>query len=612
MNKVEELYSLIENENIKVISFDIFDTLLVRPMQLPLDIFRIVGYRHKIENFRYFRKIAESIARLNKDSSKTDDITLDEIYEELRKILDIDLELLNEVKKTELYIEKQYLKPRKFVKAIYEKALSLNKEIIIVSDMYLPYDFITELLCINGFKDYKKLYLSSVEKKAKGTGKLFELIRDEYKARGIETSQILHIGDNIIADIEKAQLYGLNTFYIPKAIEVLYENLNLRKLIEYNHIKLDSTFLIGFIANELFDNPFIKYDNNTFFDNKLKNISLIVLSPILIIFTKWLIENIIRNNHNKIYFTMRDGFIPIKIFNIMNKYYNLDIDINELHLNRAIRYQKASSTFKNFLNQYFDLGLEPDVTLEEFVENRMFLSEKEKNTCLSFFLKNGKNPKDLFGFLSENIEELKLCFELCKKDMAYKEKNIDKYIDMGFPTKDNIAIFDIGYRGSVGKFLKQQYNIKTHSYQLFSTPLVAINQKQIDINSFSHLSFEERKGTFIIELFEVIISSLESSLKEICFDNNEIKLLLEDNVYKKENILAIQEIQNNLLGFAEEFITMFGDDLKYLCFDGELFMDLIKDFMKDIPISEQNLFKDITFKDSAFICNKKIGELKLN
>ena len=43
--KLEALLARILSDNIKVVSFDIFDTLLVRPVIAPVDLFKIIGIR---------------------------------------------------------------------------------------------------------------------------------------------------------------------------------------------------------------------------------------------------------------------------------------------------------------------------------------------------------------------------------------------------------------------------------------------------------------------------------------------------------------------------------------------------------------------------------------
>ena len=75
----------LEDENIKVVSFDIFETIAFRKVAKPIDIFKIVGNKkfvkkifHNGDAFLNYRIAAEKNARVNKKN--TQEVTLEEIY----------------------------------------------------------------------------------------------------------------------------------------------------------------------------------------------------------------------------------------------------------------------------------------------------------------------------------------------------------------------------------------------------------------------------------------------------------------------------------------------------------------------------------------------------
>jgi hypothetical protein len=83
----QKFNDILENKNIKVVSFDIFDTLAFRKVANPVDIFFKVGKYKYVkdifqtpDNFKLYRINAEKMARsLNKE---LEDITFDLIYEQ--------------------------------------------------------------------------------------------------------------------------------------------------------------------------------------------------------------------------------------------------------------------------------------------------------------------------------------------------------------------------------------------------------------------------------------------------------------------------------------------------------------------------------------------------
>ena len=64
-----------------VISFDIFDTLLLRPYAKPTDLFLHIEKSENIPFFCYLRQEAEKKARIR--HKELEDITFDMIYEEI-------------------------------------------------------------------------------------------------------------------------------------------------------------------------------------------------------------------------------------------------------------------------------------------------------------------------------------------------------------------------------------------------------------------------------------------------------------------------------------------------------------------------------------------------
>ena len=126
----DELKKIIDNFN--VVSFDIFDTLLVRSFIDNNDKFDYIAVLKNIPDFKNLRIKAENKARCLKQikSDKViEDVALTEIYNYLSEeyldliTLEKQLDLMSLRKNNELY-------------EIYNYALSQNKKIIIVSDSY--------------------------------------------------------------------------------------------------------------------------------------------------------------------------------------------------------------------------------------------------------------------------------------------------------------------------------------------------------------------------------------------------------------------------------------------------------------------------------------------
>lgn len=156
-------------------SWDCFDTLIARRYVHPYTIFDEVGKRLSIHNFREIRMEAE----------KQSNGTYDDIYSRLPGI----------DKNIELQVEKEHLFP------IAENMQRVEDGDIIVSDMYLTVEQVTDLLKACGLNKDVKIYVT-------WGGKWDGWIWDQVERPD------LHVGDNLRSDVEIPKQRGINVeFY---------------------------------------------------------------------------------------------------------------------------------------------------------------------------------------------------------------------------------------------------------------------------------------------------------------------------------------------------------------------------------------------------------------
>ncbi|MET8521907.1 glycosyltransferase [Nocardioides sp. NPDC004968] len=189
-----------------VVSFDVFDTALYRAVEFPKDVFRILGSRLGIDRFPSIRRQAEDHARRENDNHKgSREVTLREIYTVMAERYGADPEW--EMLERDLEIELAEANP--YIKEVFDRLLAQGKTIVFTSDMYLPREVIEEMLVRNGFAGYEKIYLSNEYLRRKGDGTLQQVLLEYY---GSETS-IVHVGDNLEADVEQSERVGLPAVY---------------------------------------------------------------------------------------------------------------------------------------------------------------------------------------------------------------------------------------------------------------------------------------------------------------------------------------------------------------------------------------------------------------
>ena len=237
----------------KAISFDIFDTMLLRPCLRPVDIFRLVQRRCVLDNsFQDIRQRAERLAR--SESVDSGEITLTEIYKKIQEISGFSSMEIAQIYEEEIKTELEHLCINPEIKSLYEMALSEHKKIIFCSDMYLPQDIIISALQRNRITEISSLYVSSNFGCTKSDGKLFDIVLKDLSHQSIVPEEVVHIGDNWISDVLNARKAGIRAVWYSSPLHCFQKTDVWKKMKPIFDWESEDTFLLG-NAVRLFFSP---------------------------------------------------------------------------------------------------------------------------------------------------------------------------------------------------------------------------------------------------------------------------------------------------------------------------------------------------------------------
>lgn len=281
----------------KIVSFDIFDTLVFRSFSNPSDLFLKLEVAYNVPDFCNLRVEAEKRARKN---CRQKEITIDDIY----LFLPRDFQFL---KKIEVDAEMETVFSNNFLKKIFNDLINQGKEVILASDMYLKECDIIEILDKCDIKKYKKLYLSSTYGKTKKSGELFEEI---VKENDILSGELLHIGDNSCSDFDIPRTLGIASILYKKncdSIELNYIN-NF-----FTSPKDDKHYLGESILSQLIRCNYQANSNRFWF-----NLGYNFCGPLAYSIVAYLDRQIKTKKPDCLLFIARDGFILQKIYKLMS------------------------------------------------------------------------------------------------------------------------------------------------------------------------------------------------------------------------------------------------------------------------------------------------------
>ena len=289
--------ALYMQEMIKIYSFDIFDTLLLRPYTDPQEIWNILEEQENCKGFAKFRKEADekTYATATREDRET---TIEEAY----SIMPHKYQALM---KKEIELERKVLCANPEMLEKWEKAKSEGKKCILVSDMYLPQEIIEDILIEKGIRGWDALYLSRTYNARKTTGKLFEIM---LKEEGVEPNEVLHIGDNIHSDVKIPKSLGISTCQYEKISDQLYKAFPFTKYINQR--------LTGCIALGYHKYTYSKIKKNEI-TSYWNNLGFIIGGIFGYMYVKWIVEVSRKKGKERILFIGRDGYILKKICNTL-------------------------------------------------------------------------------------------------------------------------------------------------------------------------------------------------------------------------------------------------------------------------------------------------------
>ena len=301
-----------KSEGYSIISFDIFDTLLMRKVLYPNDVFEILANKVSAELKGDFVEVRRGI---QKKLSKKKYPTIDDIYIGIQNHYKLSDRERDEIKTIELDTERKLLIPRQDMIDFLNECLKKGKKVLLVSDMYLSSSFIYDILYNYGLSHGTIMYLSCEYSLGKEEG-LFRIISETYDCR-----DVLHIGDDLFKDVAVPKMFGIETFSIKSALELLSMSIYSNLLIKADSLYKDS--ILGLLISKLFNSPFALSESGG--KLRIANADFLgsILAPLVISYVFWTIGNAKNEKVDLICFVSRDGYLLSEIYEII-----ADSDLN--------------------------------------------------------------------------------------------------------------------------------------------------------------------------------------------------------------------------------------------------------------------------------------------
>ena len=200
-----------EIEKHDIISFDIFDTLVMRKVYYNKDVFRLMALQlDPVWGIDFFSVRTEAEQVLSRETYPY----IEEIYDYISRKYPCLKGKEAELIALEIQLETELILPRKEMVDVFNLAKELGKRVYIVSDMYMHHDTLAAILEKNGITGYEKLLVSSEYNSSKP-----QHLFDHY-LKEIPQGAYLHIGDSWACDIIPSGKLGIDSFRLKMSTEI--------------------------------------------------------------------------------------------------------------------------------------------------------------------------------------------------------------------------------------------------------------------------------------------------------------------------------------------------------------------------------------------------------
>ena len=284
-----------------VVSFDVFDTLLLRPFTKPSDLFEKLERDFGAKGFAKARIRAERDAHRKARASGRIEATFDEIYALLPR--------WSEMKGRELAAEQSCWTANPEMADVWRAAKAAGKKIVVASDMYLPRSVLERTLRERGFDGWDDFYLSNDLQEQKASGAIYDRI---VAKADVPPDRILHIGDNPVSDIARANEKGVVAYLSPRVFDRFLEECPFVRAFLGKAPSLDKRLFAGALAIgwHLYkhEHPGWTYWNR---------IGYLFAGPLGCSYVRFIGNDARRRNFNHLMFVARDGYILQKLSRIL-------------------------------------------------------------------------------------------------------------------------------------------------------------------------------------------------------------------------------------------------------------------------------------------------------
>ncbi|KPF56787.1 hypothetical protein IP65_03425 [Novosphingobium sp. AAP1] len=603
---IEHLHAIVAAPETQIVAFDIFDTLLTRPLLDADYVKRLLHSEHEKNgwsDFRNSRMRAEGAAR----EAKARDVDIHDIYEHLVGPANSTAELTPD---REIELEILSVRPRKQGIELLQFALQSGKKVILASDMFLPREAIEAMLQRCAIAGWHTLYLSCEVGVRKDSGKLYEHILAHEQ---IAPHEMVMVGDNERSDFQIPADMGIRTIHLVKATNILRAIPRFAGVVpDSEHAPLGDQFLFGAIAAENYSAiTYPDFSPADMFGADAHAIGYGLLGPITAAFSQWLQAQAKEHGIDRLYFLAREGKFLKTVFDrwqagsadmLQSDYLLISrraVTVPCIETMEDIFHIAASNNFYGatmdmFLNERFGTVLDAKAWAEA-ERNRLWA----RNAPLTIQDGGIDHIRPFLRAVSPHI------FAQAKME---RENALGYYRAMGLDGSSKSAVVDVGYGATIQRHLIKLLDHKVHGlYMMTDQKGSALGHSANVVAKGCFVHAAERSpsasplftNSFLLE--KMLSADDEQVVRYTSAGDAELR---ERSEYVDIGRSVRHEMQRGALAFVDDAACFRRGMSSNLHIDGARCEELFSRFVHGLSPNEQKIFSSLALDD--FYCGRGI------
>ncbi|MCC8555724.1 rhamnan synthesis F family protein [Xanthomonas hortorum] len=431
----------------RLVSLDIFDTLVVRPFLFPAGarayLAHLIAGQFGVGNFLELRELAESKARHQRGA----DVDLSSIYTTLSGLPGAGGLPIGDLQALEVALEARLLQPRRGVIAAAAHLQQRGIRLVALSDMYLDSALLQQVLPADVSALPAAWYVSCETGWRKDADSAWKELPG---IENIETSQWLHVGDNEHADIQRPQMHNLLTpvhVLRPSALLEVVPALRPLRPSSGAATRWQDQLWLGLLANRFAD--LADRHPETLMPLPILSpacLGYLVIGPLIFDYLAWLIRMAKQGSIETILFLSREGHLLEQGFQLVRQ---TSPSLQQLHGKYLLASRRGTGTPS--LHAPDDLALLLDSTYTGPLGNLM---QARLGDAAAHILERrlGQSVMQRDVYLPEmHAELLELIAPAIDELLALAETERTAYLHYWGATAGNgtAMVADIGYSGSI-------------------------------------------------------------------------------------------------------------------------------------------------------------------